>query len=84
MKVLIVFRGTVNNWENWIYNLRFSQVDPFPDIPNAFIHHGFWIAYKNIHAQLFKALNALPKDKPIRLIGYSKGGAISMIGNFLE
>jgi surfactin synthase thioesterase subunit len=78
--VFIVFRGTVHNFRNWVANLRFSQTDAFPEIPNARVHHGFWISYKDLHHELLNVLNKLPKHKKIRLVGYSKGGAVANIG----
>ena len=78
--VYVVFKGTEPlNLRNWISNLRASKVIPFPGIPDAKVHGGFWNDYQKIHSKLLNALMKYPQNKKIVFTGHSRGGALAGI-----
>jgi triacylglycerol lipase len=64
---------------NWISNIRISTVVPFPGVPDAKVHSGFWQDYMKIHPDLVKAIQKYPSNKKIVFVGHSRGGALAAI-----
>jgi hypothetical protein len=78
--VYVVFKGTEPlNLRNWISNIRIAPVVPFPGVPHAKVHSGFWRDYLKIHPELVKALQKYPPNKKIVFVGHSRGGALAAV-----
>jgi hypothetical protein len=83
-RIIVSFRGTVlTSIQNWITDLTFAKLSPYPNLPNVQVHKGFYDAYINISDQVRSELQNLRKlnaSAPIILTGHSLGAALSAIG----
>jgi len=81
--VEVVFRGTVeNSLQDWLDDIEFFPIKPFPSAPKAFVHGGFMEAYESIRLDVKTAVVALvAKIKPSYVIitGHSLGAAIATL-----
>jgi len=83
--VYVVFRGTSpGSLEDWIEDLKFSPLNPYPKNPNVRVHGGFYDAYLSIKPQLRTAFVSILKkfnQKPdaILFTGHSLGAALITI-----
>jgi len=77
-QIIVSFRGSTNT-ENWITNIDLFKT-PYPGVPGANVHEGFFAAFKDISPQLTAALGALLTSYPtasILVTGHSLGGAVA-------
>eukprot|EP01117_Protostelium_nocturnum_P020178 TRINITY_DN8965_c0_g1_i1.p1 TRINITY_DN8965_c0_g1~~TRINITY_DN8965_c0_g1_i1.p1 ORF type:complete len:305 (-),score=60.66 TRINITY_DN8965_c0_g1_i1:14-892(-) len=75
------YRGSANVW-NWVDNFLAWPYVPFHDeIPNAWVHDGFFRDYLSIRQQVLDASDILRKNYPnlpIITTGHSLGGALAV------
>ena len=81
-RVVISFRGT-HNYEDWVKDMEYKQI-PYPQVPNAYVHEGFYNAYSEIQqAGLTQSLQQLLVTNPnitnVLLTGHSLGISILYI-----
>jgi Lipase (class 3) len=82
-EVIFAFRGTDGaDFQNWLTNLWGFKTD-FPVIPDAAVHTGFFVAYKDIqpqvNAMIEKMLDKYSHLNPsIFVTGHSLGGALAV------
>mmetsp|Transcript_13414 Transcript_13414/g.25764 ORF Transcript_13414/g.25764 Transcript_13414/m.25764 type:complete len:427 (+) Transcript_13414:131-1411(+) len=78
--IVISFRGTIaNSLVDWISDLTFKQIAPWPEYPNMLVHEGFYRAYTNsLQAQVLEVLEKLP-HLPVYVTGHSLGASIAAI-----
>jgi len=76
--IVIAFRGTVEtSIQDWISDLTYTKIAPYPDFPKVFVHKGFHHAYVNsLQAQVLQSLRELP-DLQVIVSGHSLGAAIA-------
>jgi len=81
--IVATFRGTVGtSITNWVTDLEFAQTTPYPNVPGAGVHDGFFYAYTQISNEINEALIQLVKQNPsspIYLTGHSMGAALAVI-----
>jgi len=79
----VVFRGThASSLENWVDDLNFAHTVPYPTIPNAFVHSGFYSSWISVRQQVLTALKLVyTKIEPTEFYfsGHSLGAAISVL-----
>lgn len=94
-KLILVFRGTINETNSWLENLHFFQIPAkgelriedkryeysFSDEHNAAVHSGYVLASYYLWEQItdFLAQNVLQDIEDIVLIGHSQGGALAQM-----
>eukprot|EP01116_Phalansterium_solitarium_P025460 TRINITY_DN9753_c0_g1_i1.p1 TRINITY_DN9753_c0_g1~~TRINITY_DN9753_c0_g1_i1.p1 ORF type:complete len:332 (+),score=58.81 TRINITY_DN9753_c0_g1_i1:108-1103(+) len=82
-QVIISFRGTEpDSLDNWIEDLKTATMRPYPDVPNALVHDGFYEAYKAVRDQVrvaAKLLQLQNPNKPMVITGHSLGGALAQL-----
>jgi len=79
--VLLVFRGTVD-LTNWILNLNFSTLSPFPRNPNVRVHSGFYDGYQSVETQLISIVQLFIskfQTSTLYVTGHSLGAALAQI-----
>jgi len=79
-EILVSFRGS-QTIDNWIHDFEFFKT-PYPDVPGAYVHYGFYTAYTVIQNFVRSNVRALVNkypSKPITIAGHSLGAAISAI-----
>jgi len=82
--VQVAFRGTQPaSLANWLTDIAAEKLDPYPDVPNADVHRGFYNAYKGVRTQIQEAIKTViskvPKVNQIYVTGHSLGGALAAI-----
>eukprot|EP01104_Vermistella_antarctica_P015103 TRINITY_DN488_c0_g5_i2.p1 TRINITY_DN488_c0_g5~~TRINITY_DN488_c0_g5_i2.p1 ORF type:complete len:315 (+),score=44.55 TRINITY_DN488_c0_g5_i2:173-1117(+) len=78
---IISFRGTMpGDLENWIVDLHTTTTQPWPNVPNATVHAGFYAAYYDqLRNQVLPVIATLTKQNPsysVWITGHSLGAAI--------
>jgi len=78
------FRGTQPaSLLNWLTDIEAGKTEPYPNIPNALVHSGFYRAYEGVRTQVQQALKGLisknPQFKQIHITGHSLGGALAVV-----
>lgn len=77
LAVVLSFRGS-QSLTNWVYNLRFSKQEAYPNVPGAKVHNGFFQCYEavsdQVHKQLQNAVTECPKCHTAVITGHSLGG----------
>ncbi|KDO25438.1 hypothetical protein SPRG_09380 [Saprolegnia parasitica CBS 223.65] len=79
--IVIAFRGSMDT-KNWLDNLSFLKTRPWSDLPEVYVHQGFYWVYKSIAKQLWAALSELRATyphAPIIVTGHSLGAAVAAI-----
>jgi len=79
--VIMAFRGTVD-LENWIQDLNFSTLSPFPGNPNVNVHAGFYSDFQSVSDQAFSlAQNYLShyQTTTLYVTGHSLGAAMAQL-----
>jgi len=76
--IVISFRGTIEtSIPDWISDLTYNKIAPFPNFPDVQVHSGFHNAYfSKLQGQVLQNLRELP-DLPIIVTGHSLGAAIA-------
>jgi len=79
----VIFRGTrVQSLPNWIDDLNFAHATPYPDIPNAYVHSGFYESWLSVKPLVIAALKEVyTKITPTEFYfsGHSLGAAVSVL-----
>jgi hypothetical protein len=78
--IILVFTGS-QSIVNWLYNLDAAFI-PFPDVPNAEIHKGFYNSWQYARPTVIAMLDALFYQYPsasLSISGHSLGGAVANI-----
>jgi Lipase (class 3) len=83
--VVLSFRGS-DTLDNWIRDFEFWR-EPFPDVPGAAVHHGFWSAWVAVRGQVVSAVEKavsevrrrLGRDVVVLNTGHSLGAALSAL-----
>jgi len=81
--VEVVFRGTVlKSLKNWIDDIDFAPIRPYPSAKDAFVHSGFMSAYETVRlAAKAAVIELITQIKPSRVVitGHSLGGALATL-----
>jgi predicted lipase len=84
--VQVVFRGTVvQELQNWIDDLNFAHAIPYPLIPGAFVHSGFYNSWISVRDQVvagIKQVYDVITPSQYYFTGHSLGAAISVLAAF--
>jgi len=82
----VVFRGTEPAlFKNWIDDLNFAHIVPYPLVPGAFVHEGFYNSWLSVRAQVLqgiKEVTAKITPTTFYFTGHSLGAAISVLAAF--
>jgi len=79
--VVLAFRGTVD-LENWISNLNFSTMTPFPNNPNVQVHGGFYSDFLSVSKQAFSIVQSFLNQfqtSTLYVTGHSLGAALGQL-----
>lgn len=80
--IILSFRGTVGtSITNWINDLTFTQIAPFPDYPTVKVHKGFFDMYLALKPEILDEISTMPKV-PIQITGHSLGAALASVAAF--
>lgn len=77
----LTFRGS-KYITNWVDNVMYNQINPWPQQPEIGIHKGFWGAYSKLKPQLLRVLRHHARRynaASVVVSGHSLGGALSSI-----
>jgi len=81
--VNVVFRGTVpESLEDWIEDLQYSELIPYPKNPTVLVHSGFWDAFLSVRDALRAGFTNLMKTTTptnVYFTGHSLGAALATI-----
>jgi len=69
--------------DNWITDLNFAKTMPYPNVPGAEVHQGFFGAFETISSALINSVSMLVsrnKGYPIYVTGHSLGAALAVLG----
>jgi predicted lipase len=81
-EVIVAFRGSADI-PNWITNFEFVPI-PYEDVTDAFVHEGFYLAYKSVQDTLRSSVKALLEehtDASVVVTGHSLGGALAVLAS---
>jgi len=82
-EIVFSFRGTeLRSIRNWIEDFDAMHIIPYPQLPDAEVHSGFYYSYESIVSQVHLAVKALTQSNPslpISVVGHSLGGALSVL-----
>eukprot|EP01118_Nematostelium_gracile_P014581 TRINITY_DN5717_c0_g1_i1.p1 TRINITY_DN5717_c0_g1~~TRINITY_DN5717_c0_g1_i1.p1 ORF type:complete len:278 (-),score=71.03 TRINITY_DN5717_c0_g1_i1:86-919(-) len=80
---MVAFRGTEStSLTNWIEDLDFSQMTPYNDDSDAYVHAGFYGDYLDLRSQVIAAVKELTKTNPsykMYVVGHSLGAALATL-----
>eukprot|EP01120_Amphizonella_sp_Union-15-10_P008464 TRINITY_DN3050_c0_g1_i1.p1 TRINITY_DN3050_c0_g1~~TRINITY_DN3050_c0_g1_i1.p1 ORF type:complete len:286 (-),score=24.37 TRINITY_DN3050_c0_g1_i1:96-953(-) len=80
--IIIIFRGTVElSLKNWVTDLEFARLDPYPPNPTVAVHKGFYDGYlrlrDGLHAAFQQALTKCQHCDQVMFSGHSLGAALA-------
>jgi len=79
--VVLAFRGTVDII-NWISNLNFSTLAPFPKYPSVQVHSGFYDDYTSVDSQVVNLVHSFLSSfgtSTLYVTGHSLGAALAQL-----
>eukprot|EP00698_Gefionella_okellyi_P002877 TRINITY_DN12741_c0_g1_i1.p1 TRINITY_DN12741_c0_g1~~TRINITY_DN12741_c0_g1_i1.p1 ORF type:complete len:277 (-),score=21.56 TRINITY_DN12741_c0_g1_i1:91-921(-) len=82
--IVLSFRGTkFDSLDNWITDLKTAHTTPYPSVPGAAVHIGFFEAYTAVQSQVYSQLNVARKQcshcRMALVTGHSLGAAIATL-----
>jgi len=78
--IIIAFRGSATT-SNWIIDFEFTH-RPYPQLPGAFVHDGFYTGYLQVADIVYHAVKPLQVAYPNLTVistGHSLGGALAIL-----
>jgi len=78
--IIVSFRGSEVNIQNWVSNLDTFKTNPFPEYPDAGVHEGFYKAWQSIRDPVLAAVQSLKDTHGVNTVyttGHSLGGALA-------
>lgn len=77
--IIVAFRGS-STVSNWIHDFEFLHT-PYPPVPNAFVHAGFYSSYLQVENIIIPGVMKLQEayNVPIVCTGHSLGAAITLL-----
>lgn len=78
--IVVSFRGTVQSITDWVHNLAFTKTNPFSQLPDVGVHHGFWDSWQALSSPVLAAIQNIQKTHSgakVVLTGHSLGAAIA-------
>ena len=82
--VMVGIRGS-SNIMNWVYDLKFTKVHPYKEMPDVAVEEGFYELHQNLLPDVTHAINQVSqKHMTTRVIttGHSLGGSLSTLLTF--
>jgi hypothetical protein len=83
--VVVSFRGSIQDIQNWATNLDYFKTNPFQAYPDAGVHEGFynaWLALRDPVLSAVTSLSSTHGTKTLYATGHSLGGALAVHAAF--
>lgn len=77
--IIVAFRGS-STVSNWIHDFEFLHT-PYPPVPNAFVHVGFYSSYEQVASIIIPGVTKLQQayGLPVVCTGHSLGAALTLL-----
>jgi hypothetical protein len=80
--IVIAYQGTTGtSVTNWVANFNLTLTSPWPSVPSAQVHSGFWATYLATRQQVLDYIATMPRV-PIQIVGHSQGGSVANLCAF--